>query len=85
MPSRRVIALRPVLLYYTINVYLRCIMGCYFYSQENRLIDKTGFRLCYNLNKHTSDRDSILGLHPASWAVTVIEHLIRVNICGIII
>jgi hypothetical protein len=32
----------------------------------------TSFRLCYNLNKHTSDWDFILGLHPASWAVAII-------------
>jgi hypothetical protein len=42
------------------------------------------FQLCYNLNKYTSDRDFILGLHPASWAVAVIGHLIRANICGIV-
>jgi hypothetical protein len=49
-----------------------CVDGCYFYSQENRLIDVASFQLCYNPNKHTSDWDSILGLHPVSWAVTVI-------------
>jgi hypothetical protein len=37
------------------SVCPRCIMGCYFYSQENRLIDMASFQLCYNLNKHTSD------------------------------
>jgi hypothetical protein len=42
------------------------------------------FQLCYNLHKHTSDWDSILGLHPASWAVAVIEPLVQVNICGIV-
>jgi hypothetical protein len=42
------------------------------------------FRLCYNLNKHTSNRDSILVLHPASWGVTVIGPSVRMNICGII-
>jgi hypothetical protein len=42
------------------------------------------FRFCYDLNKHISDRDSILELHPASWAITAIELLIRVNICGIV-
>jgi hypothetical protein len=42
------------------------------------------FRLCYDLNKHTSDRDSILGLHPASWAIVAIGPLTQVNIYGII-
>jgi hypothetical protein len=42
------------------------------------------FRLYYNLNKHTSDRDSILGLHPASWTVTVIGPPVQMNICGIV-
>jgi hypothetical protein len=44
----------------------------------------TSFRLCYNLNKHTSDQGSILGLHPVSWVVTVIGLPVRMNICGII-
>jgi hypothetical protein len=57
----------------------------YFYSQENRLIDMVSFRLCYNLNKYTSNRDSILGLHPASCAITVIGPLVRMNICGIVL
>jgi elongation factor P hydroxylase len=38
----------------------------YFYSQKNHIIDMTSFRLCYNLNKHTSDYDYILGLRLAS-------------------
>jgi hypothetical protein len=42
------------------------------------------FRLCYNLGKHTSDQDSILGLHPVSWVVAVIGPPIRMNICGIV-
>jgi hypothetical protein len=42
------------------------------------------FQLCYNLNKYTSDWDSILGLHPALWAIAVIGPLVRVNICGIV-
>jgi hypothetical protein len=33
----------------------RYITGCYFYSQDNRLIDMANFRLCYNLYKHTYD------------------------------
>jgi hypothetical protein len=86
--SRRVIVIHPVLLYYVVEklwvTYPRCIVGCYFYSQENRLIDMTSFWLCYNLNKHTSDWNSILRLHPASWAVTVIVPLIRMNIYGIV-
>jgi hypothetical protein len=44
----------------------------------------TIFRLCYDLNKHTSDRDSILELHPVSCVVAAIGPLTRVNICGII-
>jgi hypothetical protein len=87
-PSRRVIAIRPVLLYYAVEklwvVCSRCIVGCYFYSQENRLIDMVSFWLCYNLNKHTSDWDSILELHPASWTITVIGPLVQMNICGIV-
>jgi hypothetical protein len=63
---------------------LRCIAGCYFYSQENRLIDMASFWLYYNLNKHTSDWDSIVVLYPASWAIAVVGHLVRMNICGII-
>jgi hypothetical protein len=59
-------------------------MGCYFYSQENRLIDMVSFQFCYDLNKHTSDWDSILVLHPSSWTVAVIVPLARVNIYGII-
>jgi hypothetical protein len=59
-------------------------VGCYFYSQENRLIDIASFRLCYNLNKHTSDYDSIFRLRPVSWAVAVIGPPVRMNICGII-
>jgi hypothetical protein len=54
----------------------RCIVDCYFYSQENHLIDMTNFQLCYNLNKHTSDRNSILELYPASWIITVIGPLV---------
>jgi hypothetical protein len=42
------------------------------------------FQLCYDLNKHTSDRDSILVLHPASWPITAIGPLVRENICGIV-
>jgi hypothetical protein len=42
------------------------------------------FRLYYNLNKHTSDYDSIFGLRPASWAVAVIGSLVRMNIYGIV-
>jgi hypothetical protein len=42
------------------------------------------FRLCYDLNKHTSDRDSILGLHPALWVIVAIGPLTQVNIYGII-
>jgi hypothetical protein len=30
------------------------------------------FRLCHDLNKHTSDRDSISELHPTSYAVVAI-------------
>jgi hypothetical protein len=44
----------------------------------------TNFRLCYDLNKHTSDQNSILGLYPASWAVTAIGPLVQGNICGIL-
>jgi hypothetical protein len=66
------------------SCFPRCVAGCYFYSQENRLIDMASFRLCYDLNKHTSDRDSILGLHPASWAIAAIDPLVRVNIYGIV-
>jgi hypothetical protein len=62
----------------------RCIAGCYFYSQENRLIDMTNFRLCYNLNKHTSDYESIFRLRPASWVVAVIGPPVRMNIYGIV-
>jgi hypothetical protein len=47
-------------------------------------MDMASFRLCYNLNKHISGRDSILGLHPASWAVAVIRPPVRMNICGIV-
>jgi hypothetical protein len=61
-----------------------CIAGCYFYSQENRLIDMTSFLLCYNLNKYTFDRDSILELRPASWAIAVIGPLVQVNICCVV-
>jgi hypothetical protein len=44
----------------------------------------TIFRLCYDLNKHTSVRDSILGLYPALWVIAAIGPLARVNICGIV-
>jgi hypothetical protein len=44
----------------------------------------TNFQLCYNLNKHASDRESILELHTVLWAVVVIESLIRANIYGIV-
>jgi hypothetical protein len=44
----------------------------------------TSFRLCYDLKKRTSDRDSILRLHAASWAIAAIRPLIRVNIYDII-
>jgi hypothetical protein len=33
----------------------RYIVGCYFYSRKNRLLDMASFRLCYNFNKYTSD------------------------------
>jgi hypothetical protein len=59
-------------------------MVCYFYSQENRLIDMASFRLRYDYNKHTSDRNSILGLHQASWTVVTIDPMTRMNICDII-
>jgi hypothetical protein len=39
----------------------RYIVGYYFYSLENRLIDVVGFRLCYNPYKHPPDQDSNLG------------------------
>jgi hypothetical protein len=42
------------------------------------------FQLYYDLNKHTSNRDSILELHPASLPVTAIRLLAWVNICGIV-
>jgi hypothetical protein len=42
------------------------------------------FQLCHDINKHTFDRDSISGLHPASWAVAAIGPLARMNIWGII-
>jgi hypothetical protein len=58
--------------------------GLLLYSQENYLIYMASFRLCYNLNKHTSDMDSILALHPTSWTVAAIGPLIRVNLCSII-
>jgi hypothetical protein len=35
--------------------------GLLFYSLENHLIDMDNFRLCYNLNKHTPNRDTYLG------------------------
>jgi hypothetical protein len=41
-------------------------------------------RLYDNLNKHASNYDSILGLHPASWTITVIEPPIQINIYGIV-
>jgi hypothetical protein len=89
--SRGVTTIRPDSLYYAIDCFvrwvigcLRCIADCYFYSQENRLIDMISFRLCYNLNKHTSDYDSILGLRPISWVVVVIGPPVRMNICGIV-
>jgi hypothetical protein len=59
-------------------------MCYYFYSQKNRFIDMTYFQLYYVLNKHISDRDSILRLHSTSWAVTAVNPLTRVNIYGII-
>jgi hypothetical protein len=87
-PSRRVIVLCSVLSYYAVEMYEfacpRRVAGCYFYTQKNHLIDMVSFWLCYNLNKYISDRDSILGLHPASWAVAVIRPLIRMNIYGIV-
>jgi hypothetical protein len=42
------------------------------------------FWLYYNLNKHTSDYDSILWLRPASWAVAVIGPPVQRNIYGIV-
>jgi hypothetical protein len=63
----------------------RCVAGCYFYSQENQLIDIASFRLGYNLLKHTSDRDSTLRLRPASWVIIVIGPPARMNIYDIII
>jgi hypothetical protein len=42
------------------------------------------FRLCYNLNKHISDQNSILGLRLASWAVAVIGPLVQANIYGVV-
>jgi hypothetical protein len=42
------------------------------------------FWLCYDLNKHTSGQNSILGLHPASWAVAAIGPLVQGNICDIV-
>jgi hypothetical protein len=74
----------------SLGVWLRCVVcpkcitDCYFYSQENRLIYMASFWLCYNLNKHTSDYDSILWLRPASCAIVVIGPLIRMNIYGIV-
>jgi hypothetical protein len=69
-PSHRVIVLRPVLLYYIVEKLWvacpRCIAGCYFYCQESHLIDMSNFWLCYNLNKHTFDQNSILRLHLIS-------------------
>jgi hypothetical protein len=62
----------------------RCITGCYFYSHENCFKDISSFRLCYNLNKHTSDQDSIFRLRPASSAVVVIGPPVRMNIYGIV-
>jgi hypothetical protein len=41
----------------------RYVAGCYFYNKKNRLTDIANFRLCYNLNKHTSDYDYILRLY----------------------
>jgi hypothetical protein len=61
-PSRIVIALGPVLLYYDVNIGCpRYVTDCYFYILENRLIDTTDFRLCYNSHKHAPDQDSTLG------------------------
>jgi hypothetical protein len=37
------------------------IVGCYFYSLENCLIDMTVFNFCYNSYKHAPDQDSSLG------------------------
>jgi hypothetical protein len=86
--SYGVIVLCPVLLYYAMkNLWIACpryAADCYFYSQENYLIDMTSFWLCYDLNKHASDWDFILGLHPASWTVAVIGPPVQINICGII-
>jgi hypothetical protein len=59
-------------------------MSYYFYSQNNRFIDMICFQLYYILNKHTSDRDSILRLHSTSWTVAVVDPLTRANIYGII-
>jgi hypothetical protein len=42
------------------------------------------FLLCYDLNKHTSDQNSILELHPVSRAVAAIGALVQVNICDIV-
>jgi hypothetical protein len=44
----------------------------------------SNFRLYYDLNKHIFDRESILGLHAVSHAITVIGPLTRVNIYGIV-
>jgi hypothetical protein len=75
-------------MYYAVKklqvAYPRGVTGHYFYSQENHLMDMASSRLYYDLNKHTSDRNSILELHLASWAITAIGHLTRVNIYGII-
>jgi hypothetical protein len=68
----------------TMSCFSRCVVDCYFYSQENRPIDMASFQLCYDLNKHTFDQDSILGLHPASWVITAIGPLVWVNICGVV-
>jgi hypothetical protein len=70
-------------MYYDVNWFVRWFIGClrsitdcYFYNQENRLIDMISLRLCYNLNKYASDYNSILGLRPVSWVIAVIGPLV---------
>jgi hypothetical protein len=75
-PSRRVIVLYPVLLYYAMKrLVVPNELDCYLYRLENRLIDMTTFQFYYNLNKHVPDCDSWLGLRSTSWAATAIGPL----------
>jgi hypothetical protein len=87
-PSRGVTTIRPILLYYAMQKLWvtcpRCVTGYYFYSQKNHLIDMASFWLCYDFNKYTSDRNSILVLYPTSWAIATTGPLVRVNTCVII-